>query len=322
MIKIYTFFIISYFLAFLLTFWGIERFRQWSLKRGIFDIPNERSSHKTPTPRGGGLVIASVSLGFFLIYCVFFEAGSFWGYFAGAILICLISWLDDLYTISVIWRFIAHSLAAFAVIWTLGFWEHIYIPFWGELYLAKYGILLTFFWIVWLINAYNFMDGIDGIAGVQALAAGIGWFVSSILLDINHTAFYGGILAVSALAFLRHNWSPAKIFMGDIGSAFLGFTFAVMPLLALEEKRGARQTEMILPILGVFMVFPFVFDSLWTFIKRLVRGEKVWQAHRKHIYQKLVISGFTHSKVSLIYALLSFLSVLGVCFWIYFRNFL
>lgn len=320
MIKTYLLFFLSYILTFLLTYFGVERFRLWSLQRKLFDIPNERSSHTQPTPRGGGLIIAAVCLSVFFAYCLIFgQIESLWAYFVGAIIVIFISWLDDLYTISVVWRFLAHSLAASLVIWSLGFWQNVYLPFAGETNFGKIGVLITFLWIVWLINAYNFMDGIDGIAGAQAVTAGIGWLFVGILLNAQNTAFYGIVIALSSLAFLLHNWQPAKIFMGDVGSAFLGYTFAVMPLIAFRETSQAEKK--LLPLMAVMLVLVFIFDSLWTLAKRLWHLEKVWQAHREHIYQKLVISGFSHQFVTVLYLLISSITVGLLILWLKFRQY-
>lgn len=288
-------------------------FRRWSLQRKIFDIPNERSSHTKPTPRGGGLIICIVCLSIFLTYCFLFQINFFWAYFAGATIVALISWLDDLYSISSVWRFLCHSLAAILVVWSLGFWDSVYIPFAGTFQFGQIGQVITFFWIVWMINAYNFMDGIDGIAGAQALTAGIGWLIIGILLGIEHTSFYGGVIAFSSLGFLIHNWQPAKIFMGDIGSAFLGYSFAVLPLLALKET---DKEQFLLPVIAVTLVLLFVFDSLITLFKRIFKREKIWQAHREHIYQRLIISGFSHRFVTGIYAGLSIITLILLIFWI------
>ena len=299
--------------AFILTLAGVELFRRWSLKRQYLDIPNKRSSHTTPTPRGGGLIIDLVCLFLFLIYCLFYTENAPWAYFLGALLVAFISWLDDLYTISSLWRFLCHSLAAALVIWQIGFWAEIYVPFAGALELGKFGVPITFLWIVWLINAYNFMDGIDGIAGVQALTAGLGWLLIGSLAGLPLVSLLGGVLAFSSVGFLIHNWQPAKIFMGDVGSAFLGFTFAVLPLLARNETM--RIEKSLMPVIGVFLVLLFVFDSGITLFKRILRGEKIWQAHRQHIYQRLVISGLSHQKVTLIYGLISIFVLLILFFW-------
>ena len=305
--------ILSYVSAFLLTYFGVKIFRQWSLRRNIFDVPNERSSHTVPTPRGGGLIITSVCLSIFLIYCLFFQIDFYWSYFAGAVIVALISWLDDLFSISSLWRFLCHSLAAILVVWSLGFWDAVYIPFAGTIQLGQTGQVITFFWIVWMINAYNFMDGIDGIAGAQALTGGVGWLFIGMLLGIEHTGFYGGIIAFSSLGFLIHNWQPAKIFMGDVGSAFLGYSFAVLPLLALKET---DKEQFLLPVIAVTLVLLFVFDSLITLFKRIFKREKIWQAHREHIYQRLIISGFSHRFVTSLYAALSIIILILLILWV------
>jgi UDP-N-acetylmuramyl pentapeptide phosphotransferase/UDP-N-acetylglucosamine-1-phosphate transferase len=162
------------------------------------------------------------------------------------------------------------------------------------------------------------MDGIDGIAGVQALTAGIGWLVVGILLGIEHAGFYGGVIAFSSLGFLIHNWQPAKIFMGDVGSAFLGYSFAVLPLIALKEM---NKEQFLLPVIAVTLVSLFVFDSLITLFKRILKREKIWQAHREHIYQKLVISGFSHKFVTTLYAIFSIINLILLIFWIENREF-
>jgi UDP-N-acetylmuramyl pentapeptide phosphotransferase/UDP-N-acetylglucosamine-1-phosphate transferase len=161
-----------------------------------------------------------------------------------------------------------------------------------------FGVLLTVGWVVWLLNAYNFMDGIDGIAALQAILAGIGWAVLASFLKLDSTFLLAGIVAASAAGFLIHNWQPARIFMGDVGSSFLGFTLAALPLVARSEAR----TEIpFLPTVGVLFVWFFIFDTVFTLIRRLIGRRRVWEAHREHIYQKLIIEGWPHAPVALIY---------------------
>ena len=175
--------ILIYFIIYLfvgsLTYAGVVFLELWSSRRKMFDIPNERSSHTVPTPRGGGLIIVVVCLGTYTLETLFGDRkGNFhWSYVLGAILIALISWLDDLYTISFVWRFLIHTAGALLVISTLGYFDAVDLPLFGNFNLGIAGIPLTFFWIVWLTNAYNFMDGIDGIAGIQAVTAGVGWLL-------------------------------------------------------------------------------------------------------------------------------------------------
>jgi Fuc2NAc and GlcNAc transferase len=293
------------------TFSGVELFRRWSLKRKLLDIPNERSSHTIPTPRGGGLIICAVSmLAFFLYELLKFDAFNA-AYFAGALIVAAISLIDDVRSVSPFWRILCHSLAAGLAVRSFSGFENIWIPFHGAVQIGFWGDLAAFFWIVWLINAYNFMDGIDGIAATQAITAGVGWSFFGIVLGIDNAFYYGGVLAASAMGFLMLNWQPAKIFMGDVGSAFLGYTFAVLPLLVSKESKNL-EIDPFLPWLGVLLVWFFVFDSVFTFFRRLVRGEKVWQPHRRHIYQNLVISGVSHAKVTLLYGAVSAILVFTV----------
>ncbi|MEP6901985.1 MAG: glycosyltransferase family 4 protein [Actinomycetota bacterium] len=296
-------------MVFVTTLFGVVIFRRWSLQREMLDIPNERSSHSIPTPRGGGAIICLVCLTTFLVYLYLSSGKIYWAYIIGAMIVSLISMIDDLCTISAFWRFLCHGLAAGLVIWSVGGFETLFVPFYGIIQIGFFGKVIAFLWIVWLINAYNFMDGIDGIAATQAITAGMGWYFVGLLYNFEDIGFYGGVLAFSAFAFLIPNWQPAKIFMGDVGSAFLGYSFAILPLLSIkriENPLGAAY----LPWIAVWLVWFFVFDSMITFLKRLFRGEKVWQAHREHIYQQLMIAGFSHQFVTLLYGTLSILPIL------------
>jgi Fuc2NAc and GlcNAc transferase len=291
------------------------------VRRAILDVPNERSSHKTPTPRGGGLVIATVCLGFYLLNAIFLGGVFVPGYFVGAALIALISWFDDLKSVPPAARFLVHAVAAGLAVFSLGGWPALSVPPAGEIKFGLFGSFIAVLWIVWLTNAYNFMDGIDGIAAMQALTAGVGWLLLGGFFAAETTSLLSGVLAFSSLGFLLHNWQPARIFMGDVGSAFLGYTFAVMPLLVAFE---ARQSSVIVQesrlgivmLAGILLVWLFVFDTVFTFFRRLLRGEKVWRAHRSHLYQKLVINGHSHQFVTLVYGLLSVSIVVSLFLWI------
>ncbi len=301
--------------AFWVSYFGVEWFRRWSSKKRIYDIPNERSSHNAPKPRGGGLVFVCASLILYSVFTIVYRGEFEVIYLTAAFSVALISWFDDLFSISFIWRLIVHGFAAFLIIISLGYIDEIYLPFFQRIELGRFGIPLTFVWVIWLTNAYNFMDGIDGIAGAQAVTAGAGWFIVGKMLGYEDIAVYGGILAFSAAGFLIHNWQPSKIFMGDVGSAFLGFTLAVMPLLA---KRQGGEKFQFLPVIAVLLVWFFVFDAVYTFFRRLIKRERVWNAHREHIYQKLVIKGFEHKFVALLYTGLSLLLLISIINWLIF----
>lgn len=297
----------------MLAYCGVEVIRRWSLRRAVLAVPNERSLHDIPTPNGGGLAIVVVCLGFYAICTTLIYSNFSWSYFTGAVLISAISWLDDLYSVGVLWRFLVHTAAALLVIFGLGYFQEFYNPFGNFFVTGIFGAILTFFWIVWLTNAYNFMDGIDGLAGVQSVSAGIGWLLAGKILGIEDTTFYGGLLALSCAGFLIQNWQPAKIFMGDVGSAFLGYSFAVLPLLSVPKK-GEFQT--VLLIIAVVLLWLFIFDTVLTIIRRTMRGEKIWLAHRGHIYQRFIIGGFSHRFVTCVYGGLSFLNAGALLFWL------
>ena len=282
------------------SYFGDAAGRAFAQKREFLDIPNERSSHVEPTPRGGGIAIVVVSLVFYSLIALLTEQPFSWGYFAGAVLVAVVSLLDDIYTLSAPWRLMAHSAAAILFLTDRGSVHFFYLPGLDlSLDLNVAGAVVTFIWIVGLINAYNFMDGIDGIAGVQAVAAAAGWMAVGWATNSSAAFYLGGALLFSSIGFLIHNWQPAKIFMGDVGSAFLGFSFAAMPLLA----NTGNPTDDLLPAAATFFVWLFVFDTNVTLIWRAFRREKVWRAHREHIYQRLVQSGMSHAAVSSLYGL-------------------
>ncbi len=309
--------IIIFTLVFIVSYAGVGILRRWSLRRGFLDVPNERSSHTAPTPSGGGAVIAAVCLIFYLFYMLFTAHTVSWAFLLGGGLIAGVSWLDDAAELSFIWRIAAHSAAALLIILTLGSFNQIYLPFFHSVELGKLGIIVTFLWIVGLTNAYNFMDGIDGLAGTQAVTAGIGWLLIGKMLGFEDISFLGGVTAFSALGFLLHNWQPAQIFMGDVGSAFLGFTFAVIPLLA-ESTNNADDPS--LPTVAAGLVALFVLDTGATLVRRLFNREKIWRAHRSHFYQRLVIKGYSHQSVTLIYGTVSALIVGVLIFWLHYKS--
>ena len=267
-----------------------------------------------PTPRGGGLIVAAVSLLVYVIGSFLFEYDVSWGFLTGALLIVIVSWADDLYSVPFIYRLIVHSLAAAVLIFSNGYIST-FSPF-GSVQIMDigwFGAILTFCWIVWLVNAYNFMDGIDGIAGIQAVSAGLGWLMVGLNGDLPVVTVLGGTIVFVSFAFLLHNWPPARIFMGDAGSAFLGFVFAGLPLLA---KAGTTDNRGNLLIAAILFVWLFVFDSVFTFIRRAGRLEKVWQAHREHLYQRLVLSGYSHRTTTTLYGSASIVIAVATVNWL------
>jgi glycosyltransferase WbpL len=293
-------FIVFIFLT-ILSYLGIYFIRRYAEKRQWLDHPNERSLHEVPTSRGGGLAIVVLVLAIGLWSVI--EAGLDRGliYVVGGAIIAWLGWRDDLHALSPRFRFSVQGIVAAASIYGLGYFRVVTIPMFGELQLGVVGIIITFLWIIGLTNAYNFMDGIDGMAGGVALSAGLGWMWLASNMH-NALAFWVALaITASSLGFLGHNWSPAKIFMGDVGSTFLGYSFAVLPLIASTHGGDAL-------MLGTLLMWTIIMDAGVTFIRRLIQRENVFAAHRSHLYQQFVIAGYKHQTISSLYIFLTLLA--------------
>jgi UDP-N-acetylmuramyl pentapeptide phosphotransferase/UDP-N-acetylglucosamine-1-phosphate transferase len=255
------------------------------LRRGaVLDVPNERSSHVAPTPRGGGIAVIGTSvLSWFALYAYGVVSPACVVIAVAAVGLAVVSWLDDLRSLSPALRLLAQFVAV-----TLGIWA---LPqgavFQGWLPPGLDRIAAAIVW-VWLVNLFNFMDGIDGIDGSEAAAIGIG-IVLVAGADLCLAAPAAAVAAAS-LGFLVWNWAPARIFLGDVGSVPLGYLLGF--LLFELALRGAWQAALILPAY-------FLADASLTLLRRLLRGERVWQAHREHFYQRAVQRGLGHDAVVL-----------------------
>lgn len=301
----------SFFLGMIASYVGVGRLIRWTRRNEIIDIPNERSSHVSPTPRGGGLLIVLTALVawtcFQLVTDNVLSYLSSFAYVAGSALIAFVSWQDDLRSLPFFLRFAVHCVAALLVVLAIGYSQSIALPMIGTIHLGFWGAALTLFWLVGLTNAYNFMDGIDGLAGGQAVIASLAWALLAWQIGQPVAMSLGVFLAAASLGFLVHNWPPASIFMGDVGSAFLGYTFAVLPFLVLPADQK-------LPLIAILFVWPFIFDTTFTLLRRLRNGENIFTAHRTHLYQRLVICGYSHRSVALLYmGLAAITSIMG--FW-------
>lgn len=272
--------------------------RMWA-RHALLDHPNARSSHSIPTPRGGGLGILA-GLGVFAAM-----EPSLREVRVGALLVAIaaLSFADDLRPLGSRLRLIAHLAVAAVAVGTLGGFVNIVVPPLGGMSQPAVVAGLSLLWIVGLTNAYNFMDGIDGIAAVQAIAAGLAWAAIGALHDVPIAVRGGLALAAAAAGFLPFNWPRASIFMGDVGSATLGLAFALLPILASRQS-GAEWAA----AAGVLVVWPFVFDACFTVVRRARRGERLLESHRSHLYQRLVIAGWSHRAATALYGGLA-----GVC---------
>ncbi len=286
-------------IAFSATFGGVKIFRRVAGNDYFLDVPNERSSHQNPIPRGGGLVIAVVCLTFLLFFQIYQGLEFVWGFWGGALIITAVGMIDDFRPLPFYIRLGAQIAAALLLIFHNGSFELMQMPLGANLYFGKLAFLISLGWVIWLTNAYNFMDGIDGLAALQAVSAGLGWYFAGSYFNSQTVQFLGCLVAFSALGFYLHNRSPAKIFMGDAGSTFLGFTFASLPLIARNESNSHEGLAL---LTGIVLLWFFLLDTFSTFVRRIWLMEKVWLPHRKHFYQKLIEQGWTHSQTGKLYS--------------------
>ena len=253
--------------------------RRYALHKSLLDIPNGRSSHTIPTPRGGGvaIVISYLAALVWMISAGLIGRDPFLAMFGAGASIAALGFLDDHGHIAARWRLLGHF---FAAAWAL-FWMG------GLPAISVFGMtlapglivnVLAAFYLVWLLNLYNFMDGIDGIASVEAICVCVGAAIIYAMSGYATLVWLPVLLACAVAGFLFWNFPPAKIFMGDAGSGFLGI---MLGCLSLQGAWISSQFLWVwLILLGVFIV-----DATVTLIRRLVRGDKVYEAHRSHAYQ-------------------------------------
>jgi UDP-N-acetylmuramyl pentapeptide phosphotransferase/UDP-N-acetylglucosamine-1-phosphate transferase len=256
-------------------------------RRNVLDHPNERSSHAAPTPRGGGIAaVGAVLLAWMALGLAGRASPAIVGVSLGAVLLAIVCWLDDLRDLSPATRLAAQGVAVGIGLYALPATHNALEDWLGPAaYFAATGLL----WM-WWVNLFNFMDGIDGLAGSEAAAIGAGLLAFAALgrgVDPASALLAAAVLGAS-LGFLVWNWSPARVFLGDVGSAPLGYLTGFL-LIGLAA-RGQWMIALILPLY-------FLADATITLARRLLRGEKVWQAHRQHYYQRAVRGGLGHAAV-------------------------
>jgi UDP-N-acetylmuramyl pentapeptide phosphotransferase/UDP-N-acetylglucosamine-1-phosphate transferase len=255
----------------------------WRFGKMVLDQPNARSLHARPVPRTGGMAVllgAAVSLGF--------GAAELWLPMVLALLLAVLSFVDDLYGIPTAVRLTGHVAAAGLLVW------YVLSP----MYLLEMAVLLLA--LAWITNLYNFMDGADGLAGGMAT---IGFATYALAAHVSGEVALAALstsLSAGAAAFLLHNHHPARIFLGDVGSIPLGFLAGALGVVGWRNDAW--------PLWFPVLVFgPFIADATITLVRRLVRGERVWQAHRQHYYQRMVLMGLGHRTTAWVgYAVMMF----------------
>ncbi len=275
------------------------------------DKPNHRSSHSKVIPRAGGIsIVITFYIGFavswYLGYLKFIEFKLLVGFMFSTSLIALISLVDDITEQSAIVKLITQIIAIGAVLYLGIHLDVLAIPIFGYVELGYLGYLISFFWILGLTNAYNFMDGLDGLAGGVAVIVSLFFLIITYSEGSTFVYIISYSVLAGALGFWILNYPPAKIILGDVGSAFLGFCFAVLAIIASRFDES-RTSFLVMPLL----LFNFIYDTLFTFVRRLINREKVFEAHRTHLYQLLNRAGYSHLEVVLMQYCMVFLQGLG-----------
>ena len=272
-----------YLVLFLLSFTLTYFVKNYAIKKSLVAEVNERSSHTTPTPHGGGVAIALTWFsGISYLYYIEDINESFYLALMVGVVISVVSYIDDLVELSPKVRLLAQAgVAIFGLYFLDGFSEINFIFF--SIDNQIFTNIFAFFMIIWFINLYNFLDGIDGYAGSEAVFLG----VASFLLFGDNVSL---VLALSALGFLVWNWHKAKIFMGDVGSTLLGYNVAIFTIYYANQESTNFWIWIIL--FGLFW-----FDATLTLLRRYINKERLSEAHKKHAYQRLTQAKWSHSKV-------------------------
>lgn len=283
-----------------LSWWLTGSVRQFALRRQLMDIPNARSSHAVPTPRGGGVAVV---FAFMAGWIACWILGGVSTHFSIAVLpagvvVALVGFADDRGQVAPRWRLLAHFLSAGWVVWWAGI-PAMFAPLEHLDSTHVSAVLLSMISMAWMLNLTNFMDGIDGLAAIEVLSFSAGglalmrWIGAPLAVCVPL-----GVLGAAVAGFLPWNWSRARIFMGDSGSGFLGLMLGVFALYSGGDRPAMAWSLTIL--LGAFAV-----DSTWTLLRRLIRGARVSEAHRDHAYQHAARRWGSHATVSLAVGLIN-----------------
>lgn len=293
----------------LLSFAMTGLLRRYALARSLIDVPNERSSHSIPTPRGGGV---SIVVTFLLAVPALASVGlasesSAIAYLGAGVLVSILGFADDHGHIAARWRLLGHFVAAGWALFWLGGLAPLATP-WGQIDLGWSGAGLALVYLVWVLNLYNFMDGIDGLASAEAIFVCAGACLIYGVTGHAELIGYPLVMCTAVAGFLIWNFPPAKIFMGDAGSGFLGLIIGALALQGAWANSAFLWSWLIL--LGVFVV-----DATWTLLHRLLRGDKVYQAHRSHAYQFASRHYVSHRTVTMGVVVINVCWLLPIAAW-------
>jgi len=274
--------------AFLLSLLGARLVERYAQSLRLIDLPNLRSSHTAPKPRGGGLGIVGAVV-ITLAAAELAGAGvsrEAWVLLIAAVLVSLVGLWDDVRSLAVSPRLIVQTLAAVGLVAILGGFDRVPLPPPLDLALGPFRAAVAVIWLVGVVNFFNFMDGVDGLAAGQAIvsAGAVAW-----ALWMGSEPGLAFLVAAASAGFLVRNWSPARVFLGDVGSAFLGLVLAGLPLTAPPGDRE-RLTLLVATTLTLFLL-----DPVATLIVRARRRARIGAAHREHAYQRLIAPDRSHA---------------------------
>jgi Fuc2NAc and GlcNAc transferase len=274
------------------TWYLTGRVRRYALDRMILDVPTDRSSHDRPVPRGAGLALATALLSGVVVAGLagWVPASLAMALAGGGSAVAAVGWVDDRRGLSPRLRATVQFLAAVWALMWIGGMPAVHLGT-VSFRLEWVGWIVGILGIMWGTNLYNFMDGIDGLAGGEAVTVGLS--AALLLAQVGHADLAGisTLTSAAGLGFLLWNWPPAKIFLGDVGSGLLGFVFATLAIAS--ENAGALPLAAWLVLVGTFFV-----DATVTVARRIARGERWFEAHRSHAYQRAVQSGLSHGTVT------------------------
>jgi len=262
-------------------------FAYYARHLGMLDMPGERNSHDLPTPRGGGAGIVSAVV---LVTLVWMQQSAsmdywFWGVLPGFVLLAAVGWWDDRYSLSARVRLLVQLVACVHVVWWLGRVG------------GSTGLLMSIMsvgFVAWMTNLYNFMDGSNGMAGAQGVFSGAVLGVLFLIGGDANAALLAAVIAVACLGFLPWNLGNARVFMGDVASAPLGFTFGSLLIYGIAEGYFSAPTAWL-------VLLVFLCDSSLTLLARVLKGERCYTPHKQHLYQQLIVGGWSHARVLSLY---------------------
>ncbi len=289
-------------LSFVLTVLFTAYYRKLAVRWNILDIPNNRSAHSNPIPRGAGI---SFFLSFNIVLAFLMWQNQISMYYLrpvilGGPMIMILGYWDDIKSLSAILRLVAHFTAAVFIFYLIssGFSKAVVISFLPNI--PWLTAIFCILFIAWFINLYNFMDGADGLStSIGMVGSGLIAILSYRAGNIDLAIIYV-VLAYALAGFLLFNWHPAKVFMGDSGAYYLGYVFGSLALVSKMYYDSSLFVHLI--IFGLFIV-----DATWTLLRRMIRREKIFVGHKMHAFQKLIAKGWGHARVTSLYVLITVL---------------